>query len=566
MSTVSNVIDIYDTVTDSWSTIYNQITGSISQAHVIGEKIFVITMDLSLLYDPITGTSSNRCIEHLYVYDPVNDLWTEKTSIPFPLHNGADCVSVVVDDKLMVFGEFFTGKDLTLENNKKEPKILVYDIKTNEWTEKKTMFPTENFTPQAVEITNGVYAPQLIYFFSWSPSGPFLTSIINVYDPSDNSWSTAEPMPVSMNNGYRVCAVDDVFYVIGTGVEQVGTGSGSYYKGCANLQYIPIGYHSTLPTTTRLTLNNPLIITTLTLTISTITISLIYLIHKKRHTKKNYQTIKKGNVVKMFLWSRISCRVENLYVRNIRDQDGSVGNGLFLSRDSNGLKWANPSSSLSNIKCGSGNTPQTTIQGVQTAGFVNVRFDTPFPVGTVPKVVATIKGASDPITISVNNITNVGFDVATLLVTTARHFHELGSAESTEPGNSNRTNPVTTHTHDNGVYLTFANLNKYTSTDQNHYHGYSDWYCEQEFPNTPSQRSGNTDVPNQGLPPYMRQLWFKQKITTNNGVSIDACSCGGAMTTIAGPQMTLCTDYYTPVAGEGFIGVGVAFDWIAIAQ
>jgi len=282
------VIYVYDPVADSWNTesTIPTITGWIVQAQVIDGKIFVITkehVDVKYQHEYDNTPMTTTChIWHLYVYDPVDGSWVEKTKIPyFSPNRNREVVSVVMDDKLMVFGIFFTKTTLTIENNNWESKSLSYNPKTDQWTDLGTtpltfMDIMWTFLPIA-GATSGVYAPPKIYFFL-DMKGTV------VYDPLDNSYSTAEPMQASGNGYYDVAVVDDLIYVIGE--EQIWYSSGAANSNYLNLQYIPIGYHSTLPTTTRLTLNNPLIITTLTLTISTITISLTYLIHKKRHTKK----------------------------------------------------------------------------------------------------------------------------------------------------------------------------------------------------------------------------------------------------------------------------------------
>jgi hypothetical protein len=248
----SRVIEVYDIATDSWGNELSipELYGFILKAHVIGEKVFIITTPHMLLQNPYTDTWYNRCIIHLYVYDLINERCVETVTIPFPQHHTESCVSVVVDDKILLFGSFFTGTSLTVENKQEENKIFVYDIETNVWSEVKSNVP--DGLSLIAGVTTGLYAPQKIYFFKsvqkTDSSYDSQLACTYVYDPFDNSWSTVEPMPTSTIGSYGVAVVDDVFYVIGE--ERHWYNSGSYNKVDLNLQYVPLGYHDALPPVT----------------------------------------------------------------------------------------------------------------------------------------------------------------------------------------------------------------------------------------------------------------------------------------------------------------------------
>jgi uncharacterized repeat protein (TIGR02543 family) len=88
---------------------------------------------------------------------------------------------------------------------------------------------------------------------------------------------------------------------------------------------------------------------------------------------------------------------ENLYVKNLH-VSGSSGN----------------------VKRGTAST--------NNQGTTYVPFGPSFPSGVTPRVTATVKGAYDPIIITVDNITNAGFTVRTYIVTTAQHRHTIPSS------------------------------------------------------------------------------------------------------------------------------------------
>jgi len=79
------VNEVYDTVTDSWSTKASlPYKGTNVQANAMDDKIFVI----------IDG-------KDLYMYDPVTDLWTKKSDLPETPTGGSLFVSIVVDGKII---------------------------------------------------------------------------------------------------------------------------------------------------------------------------------------------------------------------------------------------------------------------------------------------------------------------------------------------------------------------------------------------------------------------------------------------------------------------------------
>ncbi|MCL2288154.1 MAG: hypothetical protein FWC33_03095 [Candidatus Bathyarchaeota archaeon] len=196
----SNVVEIYDIAANSWSTAKSpaSFTGS-GQAHVVDGKIFVIV-----------GNA-------LHMYDPATDVWTRKTDAPLFLFHPA---SAIVDDKIVLTGNFIVAMSPTTY----ALKSLIYDPKTDEWSEGKTV---TTLTGRGVAVaTTGVYAPQKVYVLGEDQ--------ILTYELATDNWSIVVQTGPSID---RFCAavIDDVVYVIG---------------GSINEQYVPIGYNASLPPTT----------------------------------------------------------------------------------------------------------------------------------------------------------------------------------------------------------------------------------------------------------------------------------------------------------------------------
>jgi hypothetical protein len=115
------------------------------------------------------------------------------------------------------------------------PRLIIYDTKTDNW------FPGANppvTNSQASHLTfacatTGGFAPQRIYYVGAAGDYPPDPAFNYVYDPANDSWSTAES-PSTSTLGYYASTVsnDKIYYFAanGSGVEV----------------YTPIGYSTTL--------------------------------------------------------------------------------------------------------------------------------------------------------------------------------------------------------------------------------------------------------------------------------------------------------------------------------
>ena len=214
----SGVNEVYDTVTSTWETITPMpVIGMKIQAHVINGKIYVMGVAFT------------------YVYDPENDSWTSKTRMPAspPSSSGSYPVSVVVNDKIVVSGEFSTGLSSS------EQKILIYDTETDSWSGGKSG-PTV-VVGGAAGATTGVNALKRVYIFGAAYGQyPVVPATNQVYDPMADAWSSATAMP-ALRRDFGVVVVDEVLYVIG-GYSYTTNRYDSVGPVAVNEQYAPLGY------------------------------------------------------------------------------------------------------------------------------------------------------------------------------------------------------------------------------------------------------------------------------------------------------------------------------------
>lgn len=214
----SGVNEVYDTVTNTWETKTPMpFNGMKLRANVVNDKIYVMQ-----------GF-------YVHVYDPASDSWTNRSSMPAtPLQgSGFPPLSVVVDNKIIVTGEFQIGYPLHSEQ-----KILIYDTETDNWSEGRTG-PTI-VVGGAAGATTGANALQSVYVLGLA-YGQFPPPSTNqVYDPKADAWTTATAMP-TYRTDFGVAVVNDVLYAIG-GYSYVSLIYGTVTPVAVNEQYTPIGY------------------------------------------------------------------------------------------------------------------------------------------------------------------------------------------------------------------------------------------------------------------------------------------------------------------------------------
>jgi N-acetylneuraminic acid mutarotase len=177
--------------------------------------------------------SSNETTVYLNdVYDPVNDSWTQKTPSIYAVGSYA---SAVIDEKIYVIG----GQTDLGYYGTNQDAIQIYDTINDSWKLGKSA-PTIIWQAGAA-ATTGVAAPKSIYVMGGIAGFAEGLDQNLVYDPENDTWTSATPIPHACFNP-AVVAIDDMLYLLG------GAQGFDSYK--TNLQYTPIGYGTIQPTPT----------------------------------------------------------------------------------------------------------------------------------------------------------------------------------------------------------------------------------------------------------------------------------------------------------------------------
>jgi len=202
------------------------------EANVVIDKIYAmgVTMDKHHLgYIPVNE-----------VYNPTTDSWTTKQPAPIAVIKGA---SAIVDNNIYILGGLSDNDTLNTISNQ------IYNVENDTWSFGASIPSGMWYT--AAGATAGVMTPKRVYVMG----GGFteVTSVVNVYDPKLNTWSSGVPLPTN-RTGHAIAVIDDVFYVMGGGCGWHGGEPGTPDSGwtLTNMveQFIPFGYGTISPVVT----------------------------------------------------------------------------------------------------------------------------------------------------------------------------------------------------------------------------------------------------------------------------------------------------------------------------
>ncbi len=216
---------VYDPVTEKWGTKTSVPTPRTQlEANVVGGKVYLIGGRTGGQYSTV-GLNE--------VYDPVLDSWETKASIPYPVTLYA---SAVFNNKIYIFGgqdEFVYPPNIDL--------VQIYDPANDTWSS-GTPMPTVVWQA-AAGATSGRLAVKRIYLIGGMMNESLEgTSVTQIYNPTDDSWSVGEDMPTARFK-LRVAVINDKLYAMG----------GSPYlnlegiNSLANEEYTPVGYGTADP-------------------------------------------------------------------------------------------------------------------------------------------------------------------------------------------------------------------------------------------------------------------------------------------------------------------------------
>jgi N-acetylneuraminic acid mutarotase len=202
VSGFTGVTEVYDPATDKWETELPMPTPRADLcASIVNGTVYCIGGKKYWGVDPFYQE-----LNVTEAYDPASNSWTTKSPMPIPV---LGCTSAVLDGKIYVIGgsrHFQQGWDLaTVGSNQ------VYDPENDAWSTRTSLPIAESYA--AAEATSGVTAPKRIYFVGGSNETSY-SSVTYVYNPKGNVWSTGASTPTPRVY-LALAVVDDILYAIG---------------------------------------------------------------------------------------------------------------------------------------------------------------------------------------------------------------------------------------------------------------------------------------------------------------------------------------------------------------
>jgi len=189
---LTNIVEVYDPSTDSWA---NE-TPIFEPHSYMG--VGVVDGKLYAMGGQAVGESQTTNLE----FDPTTHTWTNKSSMPFERENFA---VAVVNDKIYVIGGSNNLIDCpTLD------LVEEYDPATDNWTRKADM-PSPREGLAAAVYDNKIYA---IGGHAVCPGDPHNMSIVEIYDPATDTWTSASPIPTG-RSGLKAEMLENKIYAIG---------------------------------------------------------------------------------------------------------------------------------------------------------------------------------------------------------------------------------------------------------------------------------------------------------------------------------------------------------------
>lgn len=212
-SVVTGLNEVYDPVTNIWENKTSMPTARGGmQANVVNGKIYVTGgfIQQSSQFDPSFANATE-------VYDPVTDSWSTMASMPICQEEFA---SAAIDEEIFIISD----------------KVQIFNTTTNQWSLGNP--PPKPVYQGAAGATIGIMAPKRIYVMHGG------TGFNQIYDPVNDSWTTGAslPNPELTRLTLAVAVVDDMIYAIGGS----NTKPGATGVSASNDQYVPIGY-GTIP-------------------------------------------------------------------------------------------------------------------------------------------------------------------------------------------------------------------------------------------------------------------------------------------------------------------------------
>ena len=183
----TNVVEIYDPSTDTWSTGKPALTArTYAETAVLNGKIYMV------------GGSNGLMRTDIEVYDISTDTWETKGTTPtYALLSGL----VSLNNKLYLFG----GSEREIDPYYNT--LYEYDTSTNTWTPKKSM-------PVRKRAFGYTVLDGKIIVAGGQTVGSTITNSVEIYDPVTDSWNEGTNLPTT-RGGFELCTLNGSIYAIG---------------------------------------------------------------------------------------------------------------------------------------------------------------------------------------------------------------------------------------------------------------------------------------------------------------------------------------------------------------
>jgi hypothetical protein len=168
-------------------------------------------------------------------FDPASNTWTTKKSNPDlqPVFSAVAC-----QGKIYCIGGMPPGSTGASGANK------VYDPSTDSW-ESKSAMPTERYALQANVVNGKIYCMGGIRLLGYN-LGYEEVNVTEVYDPTNDTWTTKSPIPYS---GYSSTVVDNKIFLIGSTTQIYDTETDTWSIGAPPPEKLVFGGNSAIATT-----------------------------------------------------------------------------------------------------------------------------------------------------------------------------------------------------------------------------------------------------------------------------------------------------------------------------
>lgn len=237
--TLSNVTEVYDPATDTWTTGASMPQASDGKATIVNGEIYVMS------------ARSNPNLNLNQAYNPSTNQWSTKT--PMPDRNGWCAASAVIGNKIYVIGGYTSSPHRNI--------VQIYDTISDSWTA-GTPPPISMGGYVTGAVTIGTQDSPRVELFGLTE---YATTISNgstanqIYDPSTDNWTIVDSMPTSRER-FGIALINNEIYTIGGSIPYYpfpGDIGGSTWYFSTNERYtIPTAITMPTPTTTQVPATN----------------------------------------------------------------------------------------------------------------------------------------------------------------------------------------------------------------------------------------------------------------------------------------------------------------------